>query len=55
MELAPLAMMVQGLYAIWRARNNALYNGVVADLASIMGSAMQALEEWQEARHKSDT
>lgn len=50
---AHVAAVVQGMYSIWKARNNAYFNQTLADPAMVMGPGIHALEEWQQAQQVS--
>ncbi|XP_057432150.1 uncharacterized protein LOC130724900 [Lotus japonicus] len=45
-----VAAVVQGMYSIWRARNESLYNQTLADPPTVMLPGFQALAQWREAQ-----
>lgn len=53
LEEGPRAIFVMTCWAIWRVRNDVIWNGKGASVASVGVSAQNSLIQWQEAQDKS--
>ncbi|XP_057426492.1 uncharacterized protein LOC130719916 [Lotus japonicus] len=47
-----LALIFQGLWAIWKARNERVFNNKAADSTVIMQRGLAVLREWEEAQDR---
>lgn len=49
-EEEQITLILQGLYAVWKAGNNACFNNIIDDQVTTMMMAINALKDWCNAQ-----